>query len=197
MSSLIRAILLITLISGCSVSQRGNPKAPNALDDACSILDQRRNFLPAFKSTQNKYGVPVAVLMAMIWQESKFKATARTPNQYKLGVIPVGRQSSAFGYSQALDGTWNEYKRLAGKPRARRDNIRDAAEFMGWYMQQSNAELGIAMNDTRNQYLAYHDGRTGFRKGTYRKKPWLMKIANDLSDRAVMYHIQLQRCGKI
>lgn len=197
MSSLIRAILLITLISGCSVSQRGNPKAPNALDDACSILDQRRNFLPAFKSTQNKYGVPVAVLMAMIWQESKFKATARTPNQYKLGVIPVGRQSSAFGYSQALDGTWNEYKRLAGKPRARRDNIRDAAEFMGWYMQQSNAELGIAMNDTRNQYLAYHDGRTGFRKETYRKKPWLMKIANDLSDRAVMYHIQLQRCGKI
>ena len=59
---------------------------------------------------------------------------ARTPFQYKLGVIPVGRQSSAFGYSQALDGTWEEYLEDQRRRRARRDNIRDAADFMGWYM---------------------------------------------------------------
>jgi len=197
MSSILRALILVALVAGCGSNKGGNPKAPNRLDDACAILDERRNFLPAFKRTQDRYGVPVAVIMAMIWQESKFKAEARTPNQYALGVIPVGRQSSAFGYSQALDGTWNEYKRLAGKPRARRDNIGDAAEFMGWYMLQSNKELGLAMNDTRNQYLAYHDGRSGYRRGTYRKKGWLVKIANDLQDRAIMYHLQLQRCGKI
>ena len=34
--------------------------------------------------------------------------------KYILGVIPTGRQSSAFGYSQALDGTWKEYRRLQG-----------------------------------------------------------------------------------
>lgn len=195
MSSTLRALILVALVAGCS--KGGNPNAPKALDDACSILDQRKNFLPAFKRSQDKYGVPVAVLMSMIWQESKFKAQARTPNQYKLGVIPVGRQSSAYGFSQALDATWEEYQKLAFKPRARRDNIRDAADFMGWYMQQTNQDLGIPMNDTRNQYLAYHDGRGGYSRGTYRKKPWLVKIAGDLQDRAVMYHIQLQRCGKI
>ena len=197
MSNSLRALVLVALVAGCGSGPGGNPKAPNYLDNACAILDQRPNFLPAFKRTQNRYGVPVAVLMAMIWQESKFKAEARTPTQYTLGIIPVGRQSSAFGYSQALDGTWAEYKRLTGKPRAKRNNINDAAEFMGWYMLQSNKELGLAMNDTRNQYLAYHDGRTGFRRGTYRKKGWLVKIANDLQDRAIMYHLQLQRCGKL
>lgn len=197
MSSSLRALIVVALLAGCSSSGPGNPDAPKSLDDACSILDQRRNFLPAFKTAERNYGVPVAVLMSMIYQESKFKATARTPNQYKLGVIPVGRQSSAYGFSQALDATWEEYQQQKGGRGARRDNIRDATDFMGWYMTQTKDELGISMADTRRQYLAYHDGRTGYRRGTYRSKPWLMRIANELQDRAVMYHIQLQRCGKI
>ncbi|MGB0798313.1 MAG: transglycosylase SLT domain-containing protein [Planktomarina sp.] len=196
MSSSFRALVLIAVLAGCS-GPGGNPNAPNALDDACGILDERRSFLPALKRAERNYGVPVAVLMSMIYQESKFKATARTPNQYKLGVIPVGRQSSAYGFSQALDGTWKEYQQVTGRWRARRDNIKDATDFMGWYMTQTKDELGIPMSDTRNQYLAYHDGRGGYRRGTYRSKPWLLRIANDLADRAVMYHIQLQRCGKI
>ncbi len=190
-------LCLLMLVASCSGSPRGNPNAPNSLDDACAITDQRRNFLPAFKEAQSEYGVPVAVLMSMMWQESKFKATARTPHQYALGVIPVGRQSSAYGFAQVLNGTWEEYQQITGRWRARRDNIHDAAQFMGWYMAQSNKELGLAMNDTRNQYLAYHDGRTGYRRGTWRRKGWLVNIANGLQDRAVMYHLQLQRCGKI
>ncbi|MEO0357212.1 MAG: transglycosylase SLT domain-containing protein, partial [Pseudomonadota bacterium] len=173
------------------------PNAPSSLDDACAITDQRRNFLPAFQQAQEEYGVPIAVLMSMMWQESKFKAQARTPNQYALGVIPVGRQSSAYGFAQVLNGTWEEYQQITGRWRARRDNIYDAAQFMGWYMAQSNKEIGLAMNDTRNQYLAYHDGRTGYRRGTWRSKGWLVSIANGLQDRAIMYHTQLQRCGKI
>lgn len=196
MSRPFRILLILAILASCG-SPRGNPNAPSALDDACAILDERRNFLPAFKRTQDRYGVPIAVIMAMIWQESKFKATARTPYQYTLGVIPTGRQSSAYGYSQALDGTWKEYQQLTGRWGARRDNINDAAEFMGWYMQQSNQEIGLEMNDTRNQYLAYHDGRTGYKRGTWKSKRWLINVANDLQDRAVMYHLQLARCGKL
>ncbi|MGB0798587.1 MAG: transglycosylase SLT domain-containing protein [Planktomarina sp.] len=197
MSKVFHALAIVALVAGCGSRPSGNPNAPKFLDDACGILDERRNFLPAFRKTQDRYGVPVAVIMSMIWQESKFKAEARTPNQYKLGVIPVGRQSSAYGYAQALDATWEEYQKLTGNRRAKRDNINDAAEFMGWYMQQSNKELGLAMNDTRNQYLAYHDGRSGFRRGTYKSKPWLVTIANKLEDRAIMYHLQLEKCGKL
>lgn len=196
MSRSLSLFVALIVLAACS-SPRGNPNAPSALDDACRITDERRNFLPAFKRAEDKYGVPVAVMMSMMWQESKFKATARTPHQYKLGVIPIGRQSSAYGYGQVLNGTWKEYQQITGRWRDRRDNIYDAAEFMGWYMQQSNQEIGLAMNDTRNQYLAYHDGRTGYKRGTWRSKGWLVKVANNLQDRAIMYHIQLQRCGKI
>lgn len=189
------AVAFLLALAACGSGDRGG--APRELDDACRILDQRPNFLPAFKAAERKYQVPVAVLMSMIYQESKFIPDARTPFQYKLGVIPVGRQSSAFGYSQALDATWEEYQRLEGGRGSRRDRIRDATDFMGWYMQQTNEELGIPMSDTRRQYLAYHDGRTGYRRGTYRNKPWLMKIARQLEDRAIMYHFQLVGCGKI
>ncbi|MCP3430036.1 hypothetical protein NLF92_13935, partial [Alteromonas sp. LMIT007] len=72
-----------------------------------------------------------------IYQESKFVADARTPFKYVLGVIPMGRQSSAYGYSQALDATWDEYRRAENRRTAKRDRIRDASDFMGWYMTQS------------------------------------------------------------
>ena len=191
---IIPALLLCAILGSCG---GGNTKAPSSLDNACSILDQRRNFLPAFKAAEQKYRVPVAVLMAMIYQESKFKSRARPPHKYLLGIIPVGRISSAYGYSQALDGTWREYKQETGRWSARRDNIYHAADFMGWYMTKSQNDLGIPMSDTRNQYLAYHDGRAGYRRGTWRKKRWLINVANKLAVRANMYHRQLVNCGKL
>jgi len=196
MSSSLRILIILVLLVGCG-RPGGNPNAPSALDDACAITDQRRDFLPAFRRAQDEYGVPVAVMMSMMWQESKFKSSARTPHKYALGVIPTGRQSSAFGYAQVLDGTWEEYQQITGRWRARRDNIYDAAQFMGWYMDQSNQVIGLPLNDTRNQYLAYHEGRTGYKRGTWRGKSWLINVANKLQDRAIMYHLQLQRCGKL
>ncbi|MEM1237883.1 MAG: lytic transglycosylase [Pseudomonadota bacterium] len=195
MSRSLRALILLMLLASCAGG--GSGTAPNNLDNACALLNERSGYLRALKATERKWGVPVAVQMATIYQESKFISNARTPFQYKLGVIPVGRQSSAFGYSQALDATWEEYQNLEGGQRTRRDNIRHATDFMGWYMAQTEEELGIPLNDATNQYLAYHDGRAGYRRGTYRGKPWLMRVANEVGDRSVMYHQQLKSCRKI
>jgi len=195
MSSFLRALILVTLLAGCSLPS-GNANAPRNLDNACSILDQRRSFFPAFMAAKRKYGVPVSVQMAIIWQESKFKSKAKTPRKYRFGLIPAGRQSSAYGYAQVLDGTWKEYKATAGRWAASRTNIRDSADFMGWYMTQSRRKLGISMSDTRNQYLAYHEGRTGYRRGSYKSKQWLLRIAKNLENRAKMYNGQLRRCRK-
>jgi hypothetical protein len=195
MSSILRALILVTLLAGCSLPS-GNVNAPRNLDNACSILDQRRSFFPAFMAAKRKYGVPVSVQMAIIWQESKFKSKAKTPRRYRFGLIPVGRQSSAYGYAQVLDGTWKEYKATAGRWTASRTNIRDSADFMGWYMTQSRRKLGISMSDTRNQYLAYHEGHTGYRRGSYKSKRWLLRVAKNLENRAKMYNGQLRRCRK-
>ncbi|WP_371157932.1 lytic transglycosylase [Jannaschia sp. 2305UL9-9] len=187
-------IACLLLLAACGGSGSGSGSAPRNLDNACSILDQRPGYLRAFRAAERNWGVPVHVQMATIYQESKFIADARTPLRYSLGVIPVGRQSSAFGYSQALDGTWKEYLADQNKRRARRDNIRDATDFMGWYMAGTNRSLGISLSDARNQYLAYHDGRTGYRRGTYLAKPWLMRISGEIEARAAMYQQQLASC---
>lgn len=107
----------------------------------------------------------------------------------------MGRQSSAYGYSQALNGTWEEYQQDQRKFRAKRNDIDDAADFMGWYMAESNRRLGISLADARNQYLAYHEGRTGFSRGTYNSKAWLLRVADEVASRSVAYQGHLARCS--
>ncbi|HKK97713.1 MAG TPA: lytic transglycosylase [Marivita sp.] len=191
MSRFFRALVIVLLAASCGGG--GGTSAPRNLDNACSILQQRPGYNRAFRAAERKWGVPVHVQMASMYQESKFRSDARTPFRYTLGVIPMGRQSSAFGYSQALDGTWQEYLDDQGR-RARRNNIRDAADFMGWYMAESTRRLGISPNDARNQYLAYHEGRTGFARGSYNRKAWLLRVADEVAARSVLYRGQLATC---
>ncbi|MFQ6551146.1 lytic transglycosylase [Aestuariibius insulae] len=196
MSRSLRALVLCVAVAGCGGGS-SNYAAPDNLDNACSIVSQNPDYLRAFKRTERKWGVPVEVQMATIYQESKFIGNARTPYRFTLGVIPAGRQSSAYGYSQALDGTWKEYLEETGQRRAKRDDIFDATDFMGWYMTRTQERNGIALYDTRNQYLAYHEGHSGYRRGSYTRKAWLMRVAAELDDRAVLYGTQLRACGKI
>lgn len=191
MSRVLRALILVFAVASCGSP---NSQAPRNLDNACSILKQRPSYIKAFRATERRWGVPVHVQMATIYQESKFIGNARTPLRYKLGVIPMGRQSSAYGYSQALDGTWKEYQRATGRFSAKRDRIRDATDFMGWYMTRTRKINGIPLTDARRQYLAYHEGNTGYARGSYNGKPWLVRVAAEVGERSFMYQRQLSRC---
>jgi len=193
MSRIIVALALLLVVASCG----GGPNTPpRNLDNACSIIKERPKYLNAFRATERRWGVPIHVQMATIHQESKFRGNARTPHKYLLGVIPMGRQSSAYGYGQALDGTWEDYKRDTGRRRAKRDRIEDATDFMGWYMNKSLEKNGIQLYDARNQYLAYHDGHTGYARGTYRSKSWLLRVASKVEARSQMYQAQLATCRR-
>ncbi|MCV6825716.1 MULTISPECIES: lytic transglycosylase [Halocynthiibacter] len=194
MSRIFRATALLILLAACG---GGYNSAPRNLNDACAILDERPRYLRDMKKAQRKWRVPVHVQMAILYQESKFIGNARTPLRYALGVIPMGRASSAYGYSQALDGTWDEYRDSHGGRGAKRDDFQDAVDFMGWYMDETTRTLGISIADARNQYLAYHEGRAGYARQSYLSKPWLIRVADAVGDRADMYRNQLLRCGKI
>jgi hypothetical protein len=193
MSRPFRALMLLLLLASCGSSDY---RAPRDLENACAIVKERPHYLRAMQRTERKYGAPVPVLMAMIHQESKFIGNAKTPRSYALGVIPMGRISSAYGYSQALDGTWEEYQKETRNRRARRDDIDDATDFMGWYMTKTVQKNGIPMHDARNQYLAYHEGHAGFRRGSYRRKGWLVNVANRVASRAQTYQAQLIACRR-
>lgn len=193
MSRHFRALIVLLLVAACG---GGNNSAPRNLNDACSILNQRPKYARAFKATERRWGVPAHVQMAVIYQESKFIANARTPYRYVLGVLPMGRQSSAFGYAQALDATWDGYRRATGRWGADRDDIFDATDFMGWYMNETRERNGISLNDARNQYLAYHEGHTGYARGTYRSKSWLLRVSGEVAARADTYRGQLANCRR-
>ena len=185
------AMMIVLLVASCG----GGPQtAPRDLDNACTILKEHPDYLRAFRATERKWGVPIHVQMATIHQESKFVADARTPFKYVLGVIPMGRQSSTFGYSQALDATWDEYLESEGRWRAKRDEIRDASDFMGWYMNLTRERNGVSLHDARNQYLAYHEGHTGFARKSYNSKAWLVGVAGKVDSRAKLYQRQIAGC---
>ncbi len=193
MSRLFRASALLLLLAACG---GGNFSAPRDLENACAIVAERPAYHRAMRATERRWGVPVHVQMATIHQESKFIGDARTPHQFALGIIPLGRLSSAYGYSQALDGTWDEYRAATGNRGARRDRIDDATDFMGWYMDLSEKNLGLSKWDARAQYLAYHEGRTGYARESYKAKPWLVAVADRVQARAEMYRVQLAACGR-
>lgn len=193
MSGFLRAAVLLMALASCG---GGNFSAPRNLDNACALATERPQYFRAMQATERRWGVPVHVQMATIHQESKFIGNARTPHQYALGIIPLGRQSSAYGYSQALDATWEEYQVAEGNRGARRDRITDATDFMGWYMTETERRLGISRNDARNQYLAYHEGRSGYARGSYNAKPWLVTVSDRVATRAETYRQQLATCGR-
>ena len=103
-SLIILASIFLTACSGL----RTDP--PHNLDNACSIKKERKSWYRSMVRAERRWGVPVPVMMASIYQESRFTGTAKTPYQWKFKIIPMGRQSSAYGFAQALDGTWDEYR---------------------------------------------------------------------------------------
>ena len=195
MSRLLRASMLLLLLAACGGGS-SRFSAPRDLENACAIVRERPQYFRAMQATERKWGIPIHVQMATIHQESKFIGNAQTPHKFALGIIPMGRQSSAYGYSQALDGTWEEYQKEQNRRNARRDRITDATDFMGWYMDQTQQRLGVSKTDAQGQYLAYHEGRTGFARQSYLAKPWLVDVAQRVQIRSNMYAQQLVTCGR-
>lgn len=196
MSMVFRILAVTLLLAACGGGSR-EFSAPRNLDDACALVQERPQYLPAMRRTQARWGVPVPVQMAIIHAESRFIGDARTPVRWQAGVIPMGRQSSAMGYSQALDRTWEEYQAETGNRRARRENFADASDFIGWYSSKSVERNGIRLTDARNLYLAYHEGHTGFANRSFMQKPWLLGVAQRVEDRARMYEDQLRSCRRL
>ncbi len=184
--------LLLALLAACSGGSEGPPS--NA-ENACAIQYERPGWFRAMYQTQARWGVPVEVQLATLYQESSFRPKAKTPRTFFLGFIPTGRVSSAYGYAQAIDGTWDWYKSDTGRRFASRSNFQDASDFMGWYMSRTTDQYGVLPQDAYNHYLAYHEGHSGYGRGSYRRKSWLMNTAAKVDARAATYRSQLAMCS--
>lgn len=167
---------------------------PRNIDDACALFAERGGWYADARAASARWDVPLPVLLSIIYHESSFRAEARPPRTWRLGFIPGPRRSSAYGYSQALDGTWGDYLAATGQRTAKRNRFGDAVDFVGWYVNETHRRNRIAKSDVYNQYLAYHEGHRGFARRTYQQKPWLMQRAQQARQQADRYRAQLHRC---
>ena len=182
------SLVLCFVLSSCTTSPPQNP------ENLCKIFEEHRDWYFAAKDARSRWGVPIHVPMSMMYQESSFKADALPPKDYLLGFIPWGRVSSAYGYSQAKTPTWDDYIRETDNSGADRDDFDDAIDFMGWFIYKTHKINKVSKWNAYGQYLNYHEGWGGYRRKTYNKKAWLVKVARKVDRRAKRYSQQLKGC---
>ncbi|HIB28294.1 MAG TPA: hypothetical protein EYO47_03350 [Candidatus Thioglobus sp.] len=165
------------------------------VNNICTLMDEEVSWYRSVKASEKKYGAPAHVQLAIMYQESHFASDAKPPREKLFGVVPWFRPTTAYGFAQVKDATWDWYQLKTGNYSADRDDFDDAADFVGWYINQSKKRAGINKSDAYNQYLAYHEGHGGFKKKSYQRKPWLMKVARKVDDNAKRYKRQLNQCS--
>ncbi len=167
---------------------------PEEPGDACDMFHNQGGWWRAVRTSEHRWGAPPALQLAIIRQESGFRYRARPPEKHFLWIIPIGHVTSAHGYSQAVNSTWDEYKRARGDNGVDRTEFSDATDFVAWFASVSHRELGIPYSDARGHYLAYHEGRGGYARGSYQGNGALMESAERVQGYYDTYTAQLSRC---
>ena len=176
---------LVFLLSACS-------SVPKNTADGCSIFSERYFWYKHVKKTEKKWGTPIHLQLAFIKMESDFDWLAK-PERLKLfKIIPYKRPSSSFGYSQAVKGTWEQYKRENNRPFATRARFKDSVDFIGWYTSKSSKILKISKNDVFKQYVAYHEGWGNYKN--YKNNNKIILIAKKVEKQSSKYKKQLLAC---
>ena len=178
-------ILFFFLFSGCS-------SIPSNTANSCQIFDERYLWYKHTKKVEQKWGTPIYVQLAIIKMESDFDWLAKPARQKIFKVIPYKRPSSSFGYSQAVKGTWEQYKKETGNNLATRVRFKDSVDFIGWYTNKTESILKISKNDAFKQYLAYHEGWGNFKN--YKKNKKVIKLAKKVQKQSSIYKKQLINC---
>jgi len=176
---------LLFLISACS-------SIPKNTADGCSIFSERYLWYKHAKKTEQKWGTPIYVQLAIIKMESDFDWLARPARQKIFKVVPYKRPSSSFGYSQAIKGTWKQYKDETGNKFATRTRFKDSVDFIGWYTDKTQRILKISKEDAFRQYLAYHEGWGNYKN--YKKNQKVILLAKKVQNQSKKYKKQLNKC---
>ena len=177
--------ILIIFISGCS-------SVPKNTSNSCLIFDERYFWYKHTKKTEKKWGTPVYLQLAIIKMESSFNRFAKPPRQKLFKVVPYKRPSSSFGYSQAVKGTWKQYKDETGNKFATRSRFKDSVDFIGWYTNKTEKILKVSKKDAFKQYIAYHEGWGNYKN--YKNNKKVINLAKKVKKQSDIYKKQLSEC---
>ena len=178
-------LFIIFFLSACS-------SIPKNASNSCSIFKEKYLWYKHAKKTEKKWGTPVYLQLAIIKMESSFDRFAKPPRQKLFKVVPYKRPSSSFGYSQAVKGTWKQYKKETNNPLATRTRFKDSVDFIGWYTTKTERILKISKKDAFRQYIAYHEGWGNYKN--YKKNPKVISLAKKVQTQSKKYKSQLLSC---
>ncbi len=187
-NSFIYLIVFFLLVSCSSV-----PKYPS---NACKIFGEKYLWYKSAKKSSDTYGAPIHIILAFVKKESGFNRWAKPKRQKLFKVIPYKRPSSSFGYSQAVNKTWELYKTETENPLALRARFKDSVMFIGWYMNKTKKINKIPLNDSYRQYLNYYLGWGNYAKKTYKNDKKAIIYAKSVEKQSKIYENQLNECQK-
>jgi len=178
-------LICLLFLSSCT-------SIPKNTSDGCSIFSERYLWYKHAKRTEQKWGTPIYLQLAIIKMESDFDWLAK-PKRHKIfKVIPYRRASSSLGYSQAIKGTWKQYKNETGNKLATRTRFKDSVDFIGWYTNKSEKILKISKKDSFRQYIAYHEGWGNYKN--YKNNQKVILLAKKVQKQSNKYKTQLNNC---
>ena len=188
--SLFSILILLFFISSCS----SVPKYPQ---NACKIFGQKYLWYKSAKKSSDTYGAPIHIILAFVNKESGFNRWAKPKRNKLFKIVPYKRPSSSFGYSQAVNKTWDLYKNENKKPAALRISFKNSSDFIGWYFWKTNKINKVSLKDTRNMYLNYYLGWTAYKNKAYEKDRKAIILAKNVEKQAKIYKNQLRECKSI
>ena len=178
-------LILLSFLAACS-------SVPKNTKNSCAIFEDRYLWYKHTKKVEEKWGVPVYIQLAFVKKESDFNWLAKPPRHKLFKVIPYKRKSSSFCYSQAIKGTWEQYKKETGNKLATRARFKDSVDFIGWYTNKTESILNISKKDAFKQYLAYHEGWGNYKY--YKKNKKVIGLAKKVEKQSNIYKNQLLKC---
>ena len=182
---IIYLLFFLFLINSCS-------SIPSNTSNSCSIFNERYFWYKHAKKSEQKWGTPIYLQLAIIKMESDFDWLAKPPRQKLFKIVPYKRPSSSFGYSQAIKGTWKQYKIETGNKFATRTRFKDSVDFIGWYTNKTEKILNVSKNDAFKQYIAYHEGWGNYKN--YKNNKKVIGLAYKVENQSNIYKNQLSNC---
>ncbi len=201
---LVVACVATMILMGCTALGRGGSTPPSNINDACEILKDKGSWRKPLQRTEAEWGVPASLVLAIIHQESRFRAIIRPPKKHRFTPKKV---SSSRGYTQAIDATWDAYEKERRNKLTRllktRAQFGSSADFVGWYIHgaaRSCSQL-TSPYDAKLAYFLYHNGAGAcsrfFQPREKGSRDYnVAVIADKVQARARLYQTQLSGCQK-
>ena len=181
--------VIFSLLASCN-------SIPKNTENACSIFSERYLWYHYVKNSSEKYGAPVHIILAFVNKESGFNRYARPERTKLFKIIPYKRPSSSLGYSQAVNKTWELYKKETDNFLALRTRFKDSVMFIGWYINKTYKVNKIPLNDPYRQYLNYYLGWGNYAKEAYKTDKKAIIFAKSVKTQSNIYRKQLKSCKK-